>query len=104
MNEEADNLCFLVFDGWFCVYFLLCRYIREHPGVAVVDNLEDMWRVGLYQQEKKAFERKEKEKKLAMLKKRLEERYPSRGSAGTEDPPPGEEEADFEGDGISCLD
>ena len=51
------------------------KYIREHPGVAVVDNLEDMWRVGRYQQEKKELERKEKAKRLQQLREKLEQMY-----------------------------
>ena len=34
------------------------RYAREHPDVAVVDNLEDIWRVGRYQQERREIERR----------------------------------------------
>ncbi|QDZ21659.1 hypothetical protein HOP50_06g41860 [Chloropicon primus] len=51
------------------------KYVREHPDVAVVDNLEDMWKVGRYQAEKKALERKEKERRLAELRQRLEKKY-----------------------------
>ena len=49
------------------------KYIREHPEVAVVDNLEDMWKVGRYQAEKKALEKQKKERRLAELKKKLED-------------------------------
>jgi len=48
------------------------KYIREHPGVAVVDNLEDMWKVGRFQAEKKAYERREKQKRLRELRQKLE--------------------------------
>lgn len=48
------------------------KYIREHPDVAVVDNLEDIWRVGRLQREKKSKERAAKEKRLGELRDRLE--------------------------------
>ena len=48
------------------------KYVREHPEVAVVDNLEDMWKVGRYQAERKALEKQKKERRLAELKKKLE--------------------------------
>jgi hypothetical protein len=73
------------------------KYIREHPDVAVVNNLEDMWRVGRYQQEKKELERKEKEKRLQQLKERLKE---SKSKLNENDPT----KHFLSGEDISCLD
>lgn len=47
-------------------------YMREHPDVPVVENLEDLWMVSKLQREKKAREEQEKQKKLQEVKERLE--------------------------------
>ena len=47
-------------------------YMREHPNVPVVENLEDLWMVSKLQREKKAREEQEKEKKLQGMKEKLE--------------------------------
>jgi len=51
------------------------KYLREHPDVAVVDNLEDIWRVGKYQRDKRELERKEKQKRLEALREKLEKAH-----------------------------
>ena len=47
-------------------------YMREHPNVPVVENLEDLWMVSKLQREKKAREEQEKEKTLQGMKEKLE--------------------------------
>lgn len=50
-------------------------YMRKHPNVPVVENLEDLWLVSKLQQERKAKEEKEKAAKLEKLKSQLESAY-----------------------------
>jgi hypothetical protein len=40
------------------------EYLESHPGVPVVENLEDIWQVSRLQRERKAREEREKEAKL----------------------------------------
>jgi len=51
------------------------RYIKENPDVPVVEHLEDIWKVGKWQREAAALERKEKEKRLRRLRARFEREF-----------------------------
>lgn len=61
-------------------------YMKSHPDVPVVENLEDLWLVSKLQQERKAKEEQRKMEKLEKLRSDLESRY------GPGEAPPGEEE------------
>ena len=51
------------------------RYIKENPDVPVVEHLEDIWKVGKWQKEAAALDRKEKEKNLRRLRARFEREF-----------------------------
>eukprot|EP00887_Chlorella_sp_A99_P000144 scaffold16.g144.t1 len=61
-------------------------YIKANPGVPVVENLEDIWMVSRLQRERKAKEERQKQVRLAALRKDLEEAY------GAPAPGPSQEE------------
>ena len=50
-------------------------YIKSHPNVPVVENLEDLWLVSKLQQERKKKEEEAKQKKLHAIKDKLEGMY-----------------------------
>jgi hypothetical protein len=43
---------------------ILCCAVQAHPDVPVVENLEDLWLVTKLQNERKAKEERQKQKKL----------------------------------------
>ena len=47
------------------------RYAREHPDVPVVENLEDLWKVGKVQKAMREASVKKKERELAQITKRI---------------------------------
>ena len=47
------------------------RYAREHPDVPVVENLEDLWKVGKVQRAMREASVKKKERELAQITKRI---------------------------------
>jgi hypothetical protein len=57
------------------------RYIKENPDVPVVEHLEDIWKVGKWQREAAALERKEKEKRLRRLRARFEREFGDLGAS-----------------------
>ncbi|GAB4815949.1 hypothetical protein N2152v2_002995 [Parachlorella kessleri] len=59
------------------------KYVEENPGVAVVENLEDMWLISKLQRDRKAKEEEEKQKKLQEMKDKLEQSF---GPAQRHDP------------------
>ena len=47
------------------------RYAREHPDVPIVENLEDLWKVGKVQKAMREANQRRKERELALITKRI---------------------------------
>eukprot|EP00889_Picochlorum_renovo_P004850 jgi/Picre1/31880/NNA_007228.t1 len=51
------------------------NYSKSHPGVPVVENLEDLWLVSKLQQERKSKEEENKQKKLQEMRSKLQDTF-----------------------------
>lgn len=51
------------------------NYSNSHPGVPVVENLEDLWLVSKLQQERKSKEEENKQKKLQEMRSKLQDTF-----------------------------